>query len=121
MNDGVTIDMMVGALTDPFDHVHMGITAENIAEKWCIDREQQDRFSAESHRRALHAIKEGYFDSQILPIEIIVNKEKTLFDTDEHPRANTDSQRLAKLTPVLRKMGQLQQVTHRVLTMVLQR
>ncbi len=105
MNGGVTIDMMVGALTDPFDHVHMGITAENIAEKWCIDREQQDRFSAESHRRALHAIKKGYFNSQILPIEIIVNKEKVLFDTDEHPRANTDSQRLAKLAPVFKKDG----------------
>jgi acetyl-CoA C-acetyltransferase len=105
MNGGVTIDMMVGALTDPFDHVHMGITAENIAEKWCIDREQQDRFSAESHRRALYAIKKGYFNSQILPIEIIVNKEKALFDTDEHPRTNTDSQRLAKLTPVFKKDG----------------
>ena len=105
MNGGVTIDMMVGALTDPFNHVHRGITAENIAEKWCIDREQQDRFSAESHRRALHAIEKGYFNSQILPIEIIVNKEKVLFDTDEHPRANTDSQRLAKLAPVFKKDG----------------
>ncbi|GKS68145.1 acetyl-CoA C-acetyltransferase [Nitrosomonas sp. PY1] len=104
MNDGVTIDMMVGALTDPFDNVHMGITAENIAEKWCIDREQQDQFSAESHRRALHAIKEGYFSDQILPIEITVNKEKVLFDTDEHPRA-TDMQRLAKLSPVFKKDG----------------
>ena len=105
MNGGVTIDMMVGALTDPFDHVHMGITAENIAEKWCIDREQQDRFSAESHRRALKKKKKGYFNSQILPIEIIVNKEKVLFDTDEHPRTNTDSQRLAKLAPVFKKDG----------------
>ncbi len=70
MNDGGVIDMMVGALTDPFDTTHMGITAENIAEKWKITREQQDEFAVESHRRAVNAIDKGYFKDQILPIEL---------------------------------------------------
>ncbi|MEQ1778551.1 MAG: acetyl-CoA C-acyltransferase, partial [Nitrosomonas sp.] len=105
MNDGSTVDMMVGALTDPFDNVHMGITAENIATKWQISREAQDQFSAESHRRALHAIKSGYFKSQILPIEITARKETSIFDTDEHPRENTRIESLAKLKPVFHKQG----------------
>src|SRR5262249_4076427 len=69
MADSSVVDMMVGALTDPFDTVHMGITAENIADKWKISREQQDEFSVESHRRAVNAIEKGYFKEQILPIE----------------------------------------------------
>jgi len=105
MNDGSTVDMMVGALTDPFDNVHMGITAENIAAKWQISREAQDQFAAESHRRALHAIKSGYFKSQILPIEITARKETSIFDTDEHPRENTRIESLAKLKPVFHKQG----------------
>ena len=105
MNDGSTVDMMVGALTDPFDNVHMGITAENIAAKWQISREEQDQFAAESHRRALHAIKSGYFKSQILPIEITARKETSIFDTDEHPRENTRIESLAKLKPVFQKQG----------------
>ncbi len=105
MNDGGTVDMMIGALTDPFDNVHMGITAENIAAKWQISREVQDAFAAESHRRARHAIKNGYFKEQILPIEITTHKEKILFDTDEHPRENTSMETLAKLRPVFQKDG----------------
>jgi acetyl-CoA C-acetyltransferase len=105
MNDGITADMMVGALTDPFDHVHMGITAENIAAQWQIDREAQDKFAVESHRRALHAIKNGYFKEQILPIEIITNKETIIVDTDEHPRPNTSLENLTKLQPVFKKNG----------------
>lgn len=105
MNDGNTVDMMVGALTDPFDHVHMGITAENIAAKWQISREEQDEFAAESHRRALHAIKNGYFKEQVLPIEVTVGKETVIFDTDEHPRENTSVESLAKLRPVFQKEG----------------
>ncbi len=105
MNDGSTVDMMVGALTDPFDNVHMGITAENIAAKWQISREAQDQFAAESHRRALHAIKSGYFKSQILPIEITARKETSIFDTDERPRENTRIESLAKLKPVFHKQG----------------
>jgi acetyl-CoA C-acetyltransferase len=105
MNDGGTVDMMVGALTDPFDNVHMGITAENIAAKWRIDREEQDRFAMESHRRALYAIKNGYFKTQIVPIEIMAGKETIIFDTDEHPRANVSMENLAKLRPVFQKEG----------------
>jgi acetyl-CoA acetyltransferase len=86
MGDGGFIDMMVGALTDPFDNVHMGITAENIAAQWKITREQQDVFSVESHRRAINAIEKGYFKDQILPIELKTRKGTTLFDKDEHPR-----------------------------------
>lgn len=105
MNDGGTVDMMVGALTDPFDHVHMGITAENIAAKWQISREEQDQFAVESHHRALHAINHGYFKAQILPIEITSGKETAKFDTDEHPRANVSLESLAKLRPVFQKDG----------------
>ncbi len=105
MNDGSAVDMMVGALTDPFDNVHMGITAEHIATKWHIGREEQDIFAAESHRRALLAIAKGHFKEQILPIEITVGKETVLFDTDEHPRQNTSVESLAKLRPVFQKDG----------------
>ncbi|HET8585843.1 MAG TPA: acetyl-CoA C-acyltransferase, partial [Casimicrobiaceae bacterium] len=70
MNDAKLVDMMVGALTDPFDTVHMGITAEKVATKCGITREQQDAFAVESHRRALKAQNEGRFKSQILPIEL---------------------------------------------------
>ena len=105
MSDGAAVDMMVGALTDPFDRVHMGITAENIAAKWRIGREEQDAFAAESHRRALHAIRNGYFKEQILPFEVVGHKETIVFDTDEHPRENTSVQNLAKLRPVFQKDG----------------
>lgn len=105
MNDGSTVDMMVGALTDPFDKVHMGVTAENIAAKWQISREEQDKFAVESHRRAINAIDKGYFKSQILPIEISNGKETFIFDTDEHPRHNTSMESLAKLRPVFQKDG----------------
>jgi acetyl-CoA C-acetyltransferase len=105
MNDSGTVDMMVGALTDPFDNVHMGITAENIAAKWSIGRDEQDAFAVESHRRALHAIKNGFFEEQILPVEIINRKEKIIFDTDEHPRENANMENLAQLRPVFQKEG----------------
>src|SRR6266536_2631837 len=70
MQDGVVIDAMVGALTDPFDSCHMGVTAENVAAKWAVTREDQDALAVESHRRAAHAIAEGHFKEQILPIEV---------------------------------------------------
>lgn len=105
MNDGATVDMMVGALTDPFDNVHMGVTAENIAAKWNIGRDEQDAFAVESHRRALRAIKNGFFKEQILPVEIINRKEKTIFDTDEHPRENANMENLTQLRPVFQKEG----------------
>ncbi|TXI41146.1 MAG: acetyl-CoA C-acyltransferase [Nitrosomonas sp.] len=105
MNDGGTVDMMVGALTDPFDTVHMGVTAENIAAKWQIRREEQDAFAVESHRRALRAIKNGHFKEQIVPVEVIEYKKTVIFDTDEHPRENVSIESLAKLRPVFQKDG----------------
>ncbi len=105
MNDGNTIDMMVGALTDPFEQVHMGITAENIAAKWGIGREEQDQYAIESHRRAVSAIKNGHFKEQILPIELTTRKNTSFFDTDEHPRENIDMDALAKLRTVFQKDG----------------
>jgi acetyl-CoA C-acetyltransferase len=105
MNDGGVIDMMVGALTDPFDTVHMGITAENIAERWKITREQQDEFAVESHRRAINAIEKGYFKDQILPIELKTRKGTTLFDRDEHARADASLESMVKLRAVFKKDG----------------
>ncbi len=105
MNDSGVVDMMVGALTDPFDTVHMGITAENIAEKWKITREQQDEFAVESHRRAVNAIDKGYFKDQILPIELKSRKGVTLFERDEHARADVSLESLAKLRAAFKKDG----------------
>ncbi len=107
MNDGGTVDMMVGALTDPFDTVHMAITAENIAEKWKITREQQDALAVESHRRAINAIEKGYFKEQILPVELKTRKGTTLFDKDEHPRADASLEGMAKLRAVFKKDGSI--------------
>jgi acetyl-CoA C-acetyltransferase len=105
MSDSSVVDMMVGALTDPIDTVHMGITAENIAEQWKISREQQDEFSAESHRRAINAIEKGYFKDQIAPYELKTRKGVTLFDRDEHPRADVTAEGMAKLRAVFKKDG----------------
>jgi acetyl-CoA C-acetyltransferase len=105
MNDGGFVDMMVGALTDPFDTVHMGITAENIAERWKISREQQDEFAVESHRRAINAIEKGYFKDQIVPIELKSRKGTVVFDRDEHPRADATVEGMQKLRAVFKKDG----------------
>lgn len=105
MNDGGTVDMMVGALTDPFDTVHMGITAENLAERWKIAREQQDEFAVESHRRAINAIEKGYFKEQIVPIELKTRKGTVVVDRDEHPRADASVEGMAKLRPAFKKDG----------------
>ncbi|MEO8486021.1 MAG: acetyl-CoA C-acyltransferase family protein [Betaproteobacteria bacterium] len=103
MGDNKTVDMMVGALTDPFDTVHMGITAENVANKCGITREQQDAFAVESHRRAVAASGAGHFKSQILPIELKSKKGPAAFDTDEHMRADATLEGMAKLKAVFVK------------------
>ena len=105
MADSNVVDMMVGALTDPFDTVHMGITAENIADKWKITREQQDEFAVESHRRAMNAIDKGYFKDQILPVELKTRKGTTLFERDEHARGDATLESMAKLRAVFKKEG----------------
>ena len=98
-------DMMVGALTDPFDDCHMGVTAENVAGKWGISREDQDALAVQSHQRAAKATAEGRFKEQILPIELKSRKGTTVFDTDEHIRADANLEGMAKLKPVFNKEG----------------
>jgi acetyl-CoA C-acetyltransferase len=105
MGDATMIDMMVAALHDPFDNIHMGETAENLAESHQITRGAQDGLAVESHRRAAHAIAEGRFKSQILPIVQKTRKGEVVFDTDEHVRADASAADLAKLRPVFRKDG----------------
>jgi len=105
MGNGQVIDAMVGALTDPFDGCHMGITAENVAAKWDISREDQDALAVESHRRARHAVEAGHFDEQILPLEIKRKREAVSFEHDEHVRGDLDIEALAKLRPVFDKAG----------------
>jgi acetyl-CoA C-acetyltransferase len=105
MNDGAVIDATVGALTDPFDDCHMGITAENVAEKWRVSREDQDALAVESHRRAAQALANGYFKEQIVPIEVKTRSGPVAFDTDEHVRADANIAAMAKLKPVFDKKG----------------
>jgi acetyl-CoA C-acetyltransferase len=103
MGDAKMLDMMVGALTDPFDTVHMGITAEAVATKCGITREQQDAFAVESHKRAAAATAAGHFKSQILPIELKSKKGPVQFDTDEHIRGDASLEGMAKLRPAFVK------------------
>jgi acetyl-CoA C-acetyltransferase len=103
MGESKMMDMMVGALTDPFDTIHMGVTAENVASKCGINREQQDAFSVESHKRAAAAIAAGHFKSQILPIELKSKKGVVMFDTDEHVRGESSMESMGKLKAVFIK------------------
>ncbi len=105
MGDTKLIDMMVAALTDPFGVGHMGITAENLVTKWGITREEQDALAVESHRRAAVAIAEGHFKSQIVPIVKQTRKGEVVFDTDEHVKAGTTLEALAKMKPAFKKDG----------------
>ena len=105
MGDARFVDMMLGALHDPFESFHMGVTAENVAGQYGITREMQDALAFESHRRASRAIGEGRFKDQILPIAVRGKKGETIFDTDEHVRHDTSPDDLARLKPVYRKEG----------------
>ena len=105
MGDQVVVDSLTGALSDPFDAMHMGVTAENVAAKYSLTRAMQDEFSVESHRRAANAIQNGYFKDQILPIEIKDRKGSKLFDTDEHVRGDATVENLGKLKTVFKKDG----------------
>jgi acetyl-CoA C-acetyltransferase len=105
MGNGEVVDAMVGALTDPFDDCHMGVTAENVAEKWGISREDQDALAVESHRRAIQAQEKGYFKEQIVGIELKSRKGTTVVDTDEHPRADATLEGMAKLRPAFNREG----------------
>ncbi|HEY0820223.1 MAG TPA: beta-ketothiolase BktB [Rhizobacter sp.] len=105
MGNATMVDMMVGALHDPFHNVHMGITAENVAAKWDISRQQQDEAALESQRRAQKAIEAGHFKAQIVPIVQESRKGPVTFDTDEHVRLNAKLEDMAKLKPAFKKEG----------------
>ena len=103
MGDTKMVDMMVGALHDPFHTIHMGVTAENIAAKWGITREDQDKLAVESHNRAERATQAGYFKDQIMPVMLKTRKGEVAYDTDEHFRPGCTMEELAKLKPVFVK------------------
>ena len=105
MGDTKMLDLMVAVLTDPFGVGHMGVTAENLVEKWKLTREEQDALAVESHRRAAHAIKEGRFKSQIVPITVKSRKGDVVFDTDEHCKPDTTMETLGKMKAVFKKEG----------------
>jgi acetyl-CoA C-acetyltransferase len=103
MGDAKMLDAMTGALSDPFEGIHMGVTAENVASRCSLTRAQQDEFAVESHRRAANAIAKGYFKDQILPIELKSKKGPIQFDTDEHVRADASVEGMARLKAVFIK------------------
>ncbi|NIE65222.1 beta-ketothiolase BktB [Burkholderia sp. Ax-1719] len=103
MGDVRLVDMMLGALNDPFHTVPMGVTAENVARKFDISRERQDALALESHRRAAQAIAEGRFASQIVPVTRTVKGREVVFDTDEHLRTDATIEDFSKLKPVFAK------------------
>jgi len=105
MGDMTAIDAMVGVLSDPFEGIHMGVTAENVAERYQVSRADQDALAVESHLRAARAQAEGRFDSQILPIELKTRKGVVEFKSDEHVRADTTLESLGKLRPAFIKEG----------------
>ncbi len=105
MGDLVLQDMMLGALHDPFETIHMGVTAENVAARCSISREDQDALAVESHKRAAHAIAQGYFKDQIVPVDVKTRKGVVAFETDEHVRADASLESMAGLRPVFQKEG----------------
>jgi len=105
MGDAAAVDAMTAALHDPFGHGHMGVTAENIAAKYGFTRQQQDEYSIESHRRAARALEQGFFDSQITPVEIKGRKGAEQFTTDEHVRKDANMADLSRLKTVFKKDG----------------
>lgn len=105
MGDASMLDMMLGALNDPFGGGHMGVTAENVAAEYKIDRSAQDELALESQRRASAAVEAGHFKEQILPLEITEGRKTFTFDTDEHVRGDTTAEGLSGLRPVFKKEG----------------
>jgi len=103
MGDTKMVDMMIGALHDPFHNIHMGVTAENIAAKWGITREMQDALALESHNRAQRATEAGYFKDQIVPVLLKSKKGDVAYATDEHFRPNCQMADLVKLKPAFLK------------------
>ncbi len=105
MGEGKIQDELTGGLTDPFGVGHMGVTAENLSDKYDISREQQDEFALQSQQRAVNAIEQGYFKEQIMPYELKTRKGSNVFDTDEHPRAGSTLDALSGLRAVFKDGG----------------
>ena len=105
MGDAKSIDYMLGILHDPWQKMHMGITAENVAERYGISRQMQDELAVLSQQRAAAAIAAGYFKEQITPVEIATRKGVVLFQEDEHVRASTTLETLAGMKPAFKKEG----------------
>ena len=105
MQDGTVVDAMVGALTDPFDACHMGVTAENVASEYGVSRADQDALAVESHRRASAAVDAGYFKEQITPVEVPARKGTVTVDADEHIRPGVSLGDLARLRPAFADDG----------------
>jgi acetyl-CoA C-acetyltransferase len=105
MGDSRVVDPVIGGLTDPFNEIHMGVTAENLAVSHDISREAQDKFSAESHRRAARAQEQGLFDEEIVPVELKSKKGSAEFAKDEHVRPDASAESLGKLKPVFKVDG----------------
>jgi acetyl-CoA C-acetyltransferase len=107
LNDGEVVQdsMMIGGLVCAFEGYHMGVTAENIAEKYGISREEQDEYAVMSHERACKAMEDGIFKQEIIPVEIKTRKGVQIFDTDEHPQKDCTMEKAAKLRPVFKKDG----------------
>ena len=103
MGDTKMVDMMVGALHDPFQTIHMGVTAENIAKKWGITRDEQDALALESHLRAERATAQGRFKDQIVPVMLKTRKGDVAYATDEHFRTGATAEDFSKLKPVFIK------------------
>jgi acetyl-CoA C-acetyltransferase len=105
LNDGKAVDTLVAAITDPFDQVHMGVTAENIAREWDISREDQDAWAVESHQRATRAMREARFTDQVVAFELKSKTGAIQFVTDESPRSDATMEGLAKLKPAFDPKG----------------
>ncbi|AMK25523.1 MULTISPECIES: acetyl-CoA C-acyltransferase family protein [unclassified Sphingobium] len=105
MGDAVVQDGLIGALSDPFQGIHMGVTAENVAARYGISREDQDALAFESQKRAANAIAQGYFKDQIVPVEVLVRRKPVPFDTDEFVRTDAAAEDFGKLKPVFQKDG----------------
>lgn len=105
MGDATLVDGLTGALTDPFDRVHMGMTAENVAARYAISREDQDALACESQRRAARAVEQGLFREQIAPVEVMVRRKPVAFATDEYVRTDAKPEDFQSLKPVFKKDG----------------
>src|SRR3954451_8310163 len=105
MGPAKMVDPVMGGLTDPFHDIKMGVTAENLAERMSISREEQDAFAVESHRRASEAQKAGRLDGELVPVEVRVKRDVVAFDKDEHIRHGADAAGMAKLPAIFKKEG----------------